>query len=93
MRETVVKGTGRKSFKGFFRGSYKELDVGGKTGSLTDKTLNGKVDWFVGFAQLHGKKIAISVVTMHKKYWTVKSSYLARKTFETAFAAKAVALK
>lgn len=91
MRETVVAGTSRKSFKGFFKGSYRELDVGGKTGSLTDKQLKGKVDWFVGFAQAHGRKIAVSVMTMNKKYWTVKSSYLARKAFESAFGVKAVA--
>lgn len=92
MRETVIKGTSRKSFKGFFKGAYRELDVGGKTGSLTDSRLKGKIDWFVGFAQSHGRKIAIAVVTMHKKYWTVKSSYLARKTFESAFSNKGMAI-
>jgi len=91
MRETVSKGTGTKSFRGFFRGPMKELDVGGKTGSLTDKTLGGKIDWFIGYANSHGRKIAVSVMTMNKKYWVVKASYLARKTFETAFAVKKVA--
>jgi cell division protein FtsI/penicillin-binding protein 2 len=90
MRETVVSGTSRKAFHGFFRGKFSELDVGGKTGHLTDKNLGGRIDWFVGFAQAHGRKIAVSVLTMHKKYWTVKSSYLARKTIETAFAQKKV---
>lgn len=85
MQQTVIAGTSRKSFKGFFKGTYRQLEVGGKTGSLTDQALKGKVDWFVGYAQAHGRKIAVSVMTMHKKYWTVKSSYLARKTFETAF--------
>ena len=93
MRETVLTGTSRKSFHGFSKGKFSYLDVGGKTGSLTDKNLGGKVDWFVGFAQAHGRKIAISVMTMNKKYWTVKSSFLARKTIETAFANKAVAVK
>jgi peptidoglycan glycosyltransferase len=91
MRETVLTGTSKKSFKGFFKGSYRELDVGGKTGSLTDQAFKGKVDWFVGFAQAHGRKVAVSVLTMNKKYWTVKSSYLARKALETTFSAKAVA--
>ncbi len=90
MRETVVSGTSRKAFHGFFRGKFSELDVGGKTGHLTDKNLGGRIDWFVGFAQAHGRKIAVSVLTMHKKYWTVKSSYLARKTIETAFSQKKV---
>ncbi len=85
MRETVVRGTGRKSFKGFFKGSFHELDVGGKTGSLTGKDPGGKVDWFVGFARAGGRKIGVAVVTVHQKYWTVKSAYIARKTFEKAF--------
>ena len=93
MQETVTKGTSRKSFNGFFKGPFKQLQVGGKTGSLTDKSLKGKVDWFVGFAQSHGRKISVSVLTVNKKFWTVKSSYLARKTIETAFTVKKVALK
>lgn len=93
MRETVTTGTSRKAFHGFFKGRFSELDVGGKTGHLQDRTLNGGIDWFVGFAQAHGRKIAISVMTMHKKYWTVKSSYLARRTIETAFTDKKVAKK
>ena len=93
MKETVATGTSRKSFHGFFRGKYSELEVGGKTGHLTDQHLGGKIDWFVGFAQSHGRKIAVSVLTMHKKYWTVKSSYLARKAIETAFNQKKVAIR
>ena len=93
MKETIATGTSRKSFHGFFRGKYSELEVGGKTGHLTDQHLGGKIDWFVGFAQSHGRKIAVSVLTMHKKYWTVKSAYLARKAFETAFNQKKVAKK
>jgi peptidoglycan glycosyltransferase len=93
MRETVTKGTSRKSFRGFFRGPFRELDVGGKTGSLTDDHLKGKVDWFIGFAQSHGRKISVSVLTVNKKYWTVKSSYLARRVIETAFAEKKTAMK
>lgn len=93
MEETVIKGTSSKSFRGFFRGEFKSLQVGGKTGSLTDKALKGKVDWFVGFAQSHGRKISVSVLTVNKEFWTVKASYLARKTIESAFSVKKVALK
>jgi cell division protein FtsI/penicillin-binding protein 2 len=91
MRETVTRGTSRKAFHGFFRGKFSSIDVGGKTGHLTDRNLRGRIDWFVGFAEAHGRKIAVSVLTMHKKFWTVKSSYLARRTFETAFSQKKVA--
>ena len=91
MQETVANGTSKKAFRGFFRGKFSELQVGGKTGHLTDRNYGGRIDWFVGFAHSHGRKIAVSVLTMHKKYWTVKSSFLARRTFETAFSQKKVA--
>jgi peptidoglycan glycosyltransferase len=90
MRETVLSGTSRKVFHGFFKGKFSDMEVGGKTGHLTDQKLKGRIDWFVGFAQNHGRKIAISVLTMHKKYWTVKSAYLARRAIETAFNEKQV---
>jgi cell division protein FtsI/penicillin-binding protein 2 len=91
MAETVTNGTSKKAFRGFFRGRFSEIQVGGKTGHLTDRNFKGRVDWFVGFAQARGRKIAVSVMTMHKKFWTVKSSYLARRTIETAFSSKSVA--
>jgi cell division protein FtsI/penicillin-binding protein 2 len=93
MKETVTAGTSRKVFRGFFKGKFSDLEVGGKTGHLTDRKLNGGIDWFVGFAQSHGRKIAVSVLTMHKKYWTVKSAYLARRAFETAFAPRKVVVR
>jgi len=85
MRETVQKGTSRKSFRGFFRGKFAQLDVGGKTGSLTGDAPRGKYDWFVGYGEWQGKKIALSALTVHGKFWTVKSSYLARRSLEGFF--------
>jgi peptidoglycan glycosyltransferase len=90
MKETVTAGTSRKVFRGFFKGRFSELEVGGKTGHLMDQKLNGGIDWFVGFAQNHGRKIAVSVLTVNKKYWTVKSAYLARRAIETAFSQKSI---
>lgn len=91
MRETVRKGTSRKSFRGFFRGNFSDLDVGGKTGSLTGMDPPGKYDWFVGFADDgHKHKIAISALTIHQKQWRVKSSYLARRAIERYFSDAAI---
>jgi len=85
MRETVRKGTSRGSFRGFSRGRFALVDVGGKTGSLTGLDPRGKYDWFVGFAQYGGRKIAVAALTVHEKLWRVKSSYLARRSFEAYF--------
>lgn len=85
MNETVVRGTSRKSFRGFFHGGLKNLNVGGKTGSLTGTAPPGKYDWFVGYADNGNQKIAVSALTIHKTVWRVKSSYLARKAIESYF--------
>jgi len=85
MRETVSKGTSRRTFRGFHRGDMADVDVGGKTGSLTGMDPPGKYDWFVGYAEENGRKIAIASLTVHEKLWRVKSSYLARRAIETYF--------
>lgn len=85
MRETVLSGTSRGAFKGFFKGPFAFLNVGGKTGSLRGTDPVGKYDWFIGFADNGSRKLAIAALTVHKKLWRIKSSYLARKTIETYF--------
>ncbi len=85
MAQTVTHGTSRKAFRGFFKREYADLDVGGKTGSLTGTSPRGKYDWFVGYAMNGDQKIAVSALTVHDKLWRVKSSYLARRAFEQAF--------
>ncbi len=95
MKETVLRGTSRGSFRGFFKSHFALLDVGGKTGSLTGYDPKGKYDWFVGYAGSASRKIAVAALTIHEKQWRVKSSYLARRAIESfykeAFDQKSVA--
>src|SRR5690606_33740226 len=84
MRETVRSGTSRSVFRSFIRGKkYKEVEVGGKTGSLNGEDPKGRCDWFVGYALFRGRQVAFAAVTVHEKFWRVKSSYLARKFLES----------
>ncbi len=83
MRSTITQGTSRKTFRGFARGVFKVTEVGGKTGSLTGDNPKGKVDWFVGYADHRGKRIAVAALTINEKLWRVKSSWLARRSMET----------
>lgn len=85
MRETVTRGTSRGSFRKFFKGEFAMLDVGGKTGSLTGDDPQGRYDWFVGYAGHGPERIAFAALTVNKKYWTVKSAYLARLAIENRF--------
>lgn len=85
MRETVRTGSARRSFQGFFKGDFADVDVGGKTGSLTGLDPKGKNDWFVGYAEAAGRRLAFAALTVNRDRWQVKSSYLARKMVERYF--------
>ncbi|RTZ61155.1 MAG: hypothetical protein DSZ32_02380 [Gammaproteobacteria bacterium] len=92
MRQTVKTGTARKSFRRFLK-SHKGLDVGGKTGSLSGTDPKGKTDWFIGYAERNGKKIAYASVTVNKEKWTVKSHYVARKVVESWLSSQSMNIK
>lgn len=86
MQETVTSGTSRKPFRGL--AYVDDFRIGGKTGSLDGDTVAGRTDWFVGYAADNDLRLAVGIVTVHKKYWTVKSSMLARLFFEDVFERK-----
>lgn len=90
MQETVRRGTSSGIFRSFLRNPrYKDIEVGGKTGSLSARDPAGKCDWWVGYAQGSGPKgdrrIAIAALTINQDYWTVRSSYIARRFIEKSF--------
>lgn len=87
MEETISSGTSRKSFKHLRRDRrFREVEIGGKTGSLTGTNPRGKTDWFVGYAMgENGEKLAIAAVTVHVNLWRVKSSILAQSVVRRHF--------
>ncbi len=86
MEATITEGTSKKAFRALVRDrKFKELIVGGKTGSLTGDNPRGKTDWFVGYAMNENQKIAIAALTVNVDYWTVKSAYLAQDLFKAHF--------
>jgi len=94
MNDTVRVGTSRKSFRDLVRKSLRaEIEMGGKTGSLTGRDPQGKYDWFVGFAKKGERDLALAVLTIHEEKWTVKSSLLASKAVEHYFAPELLAAR
>lgn len=80
MTETVRIGSARKSFRRAHRyKTFKGMKYGGKTGSLTGDSPQGRYDWFVGYAEKGGKRIAYASLIINKEKWYVKS---ARVVFE-----------
>lgn len=85
MHETIASGTSRGAFRGFKKGPLGDIEVGGKTGSLSGADPAGRYDWFVGYGVSGSHRLAIASLVISKKYWKVKSSYLARRAIETFF--------
>jgi cell division protein FtsI/penicillin-binding protein 2 len=86
MADTVVHGTARSFFKGFFNGNLSDIEVGGKTGTLSGTKPRGMYDWFVGYASRGDRKLAYAVLCINQDFWYVKSTYVARKAIEHYFA-------
>lgn len=59
-RETVKSGTASKYLR--------DYDVGGKTGSLSDKLHGGYIEWFIGFFPVDEPKYAFVSMSVEKKY-------------------------
>jgi cell division protein FtsI/penicillin-binding protein 2 len=88
MQATISSGTSRKSFRGYRRDSIlSHLQIGGKTGSINNRTHDQRFDWFVGFAgEKNGtEKIVVSVVVGHGEYIGTRAAEFARYVFKNYF--------
>lgn len=85
MIATVEEGTARKPFRRL-PASLKELEIAGKTGSITGGLPYGKRDWFVAYARDPGRPddrgVSLCVMIVNKKRWYVKSTQVAREILE-----------
>ncbi len=86
MATTVTEGTAHRSFRRLSRDPVlSQLQMGGKTGSLTGTNPPGKTEWFVGYARSNDAQIAVGIVVVNDKYWRVKPAELAKEIFEHGF--------
>lgn len=87
MEATVRYGTSRKAFRGYQKDEVlSKLNIGGKTGSIYNRSHEVKYDWFVGFADLKNgdQKLAVAVVVAHEKYIGIRAgkyAYLVMKKY------------
>lgn len=81
---TVSSGTARSAFRKS-KSLLRDIEIGGKTGSITGGTPFGKRDWFVSYAKKKNssdKGISIGVMIVNQKKWYVKSPFLAKNIIE-----------
>ena len=86
MQLTVMAGTARGAFRPWKTKKISEIEIGGKTGSITGGVPFGKRDWFVAYAKPkdnpEDKGISICVMIVNVKKWYVKSTYLAKNIIQ-----------
>ncbi|MBW1989309.1 MAG: PbpA [Deltaproteobacteria bacterium] len=87
MAATVKYGTASKAF---YRARYDEvlrnLEIGGKTGSINNADNRMRFDWFVGYASApDGRKLALAVIVAHGEYLGPRAATYARMLIRDYF--------
>ena len=81
MNKALVWGTARGSFRRFKLAQ--QLEIGGKTGSLTGGVPYGKRDWLIAYAipkeSGYGNGISVCVMNTNLKKWHVRSGEVVKK--------------
>lgn len=81
MRETLARGgTGRQFFFDP-RGTpfLPDIDVAGKTGTLTGSDPYRGYSWFVGYAPADAPTVAVAALLVNEPRWRIKSGFAARE--------------
>jgi penicillin-binding protein A len=92
MEATIASGTSRKAFRGYSHDKILSgLEIGGKTGSINNRSQDAKIDWFVGFAkEREGQaKLAVAVMVAHEKLIGTRASQYARMAMARYFGSQA----
>ena len=83
MKLTVSQGTATASFRERHRNALGDIEVAGKTGSLsTHKGPFKDYSWFVGFAPADDPKIAVATVVVNGLKWRIHAPYIAREALK-----------
>lgn len=83
MKLTVSQGTATSSFRDRRRNALGNIEVAGKTGSLSEHKKPFKdYSWFVGFAPADDPKIAVAAVVVNGLKWRIHAPYIAREALK-----------
>jgi cell division protein FtsI/penicillin-binding protein 2 len=84
MTDTVVEGTGRKTFS---NGPRLGVSAAGKTGSLADYDTGLDTSWFVGFAPADRPEVIVASVVVNTSKWHIKAPLVAKEALRAYFKA------
>lgn len=83
MKLTVSQGTATSSFRERHRYVLGDIEVAGKTGSLSiHKGPFKDYSWFVGFAPADDPRIAVAAVVVNGTKWRVHAPFIAREALK-----------
>ncbi len=88
MMTTVRSGTGRKAFRDQRRHKVlSKLHIGGKTGSIFNRSHDARFDWFVGFAREKkgSDQLIVAALVAHEEYIGTRAAEYARKAMTHYF--------
>jgi cell division protein FtsI/penicillin-binding protein 2 len=88
MKATARSGTMRGAVRRYRRDKIiSQLEIGGKTGTINNKTDDVKYDWFVGYARHKDGdgKLILSVLVAHQKYIGTRATQYAIMAFKQYF--------
>ncbi|GAB4233733.1 MAG: hypothetical protein OHK0028_09630 [Deltaproteobacteria bacterium] len=86
MVKTVEMGTSRRTFG--TPGTtplLQDMDVAGKTGSLSGWTPRVHFEWFAGVAPVSSPRLALSALVVNDNRWKIKGSYVGKEAFNSYF--------
>jgi cell division protein FtsI/penicillin-binding protein 2 len=88
MKTTIRSGTVRRTFRKYRKDKViSRLEIGGKTGTINNKSDDIKYEWFVGYARDKGgdSTIILSVLVAHQKYIGIRAPQYAIMAFKQYF--------
>ena len=84
MLRTVRDGTSREAFHDARGRPYlKDMEIAGKTGSLSRENPYRGYSWWVGFAPADAPVIALAALVVNSPRWRIKASFLARDALQS----------
>lgn len=93
MQATINSGTCRQFFRHRRRDKVlSRLVIGGKTGTIGNRSHDALYDWFVGFAKARhgGRQMVVAVMVEHGKYLGIHSTQYARMAIRYYFSKKSI---
>lgn len=82
MLRTVSEGTSHDAFYNRGKPYLRNVEVAGKTGSLSGSNPYRAYSWWVGFAPANKPTIALAALVVNGAQWRIKSSFVARDALE-----------